>query len=326
MNNKERLFLAFDNKPVDTVPVGFWFHFLQEDQMDDALVQPQLADINMAGHKKYIDSFHPDFVKIMSDGYFHYPVGRGETYETPKDLDKITLVEREHPWITKQVELVKSVVALQEDTAYFYNFFSPIGNLQWIIGEDTFYNFLEQDPEQIMKTLDIIARGQVILAKALIEEAGADGIYFSVSNPDQSRLSDEVYRDVITPGEKYILTEIHKLSKYHILHICGYRGRRNNLSLYRDYPAKAVNWAVNEEGVSLRSGKEFFGKRAVIGGFANSEGSLIQNGTEAEIKSFTRTLLRDAGTKGVVIGADCTIPGDTDLRRLEWVREAVKDI
>ena len=41
-----------------------------------------------------------------------------------------------------------------------------------------------------------------------------------------------------------------------------------------------------------------------------------------EIESYTRNLLDEAGTTGVIIGADCTIPEDTSLERLEWVRQA----
>lgn len=28
-----------------------------------------------------------------------------------------------------------------------------------------------------------------------------------------------------------------------------------------------------------------------------------------------------AGRRGVLLGADCTIPRDTDIRHLEWIRD-----
>ena len=34
-----------------------------------------------------------------------------------------------------------------------------------------------------------------------------------------------------------------------------------------------------------------------------------------------RRLLDESGTKGVLLGADCTIPRDTDIRHLEWIRD-----
>ena len=41
-----------------------------------------------------------------------------------------------------------------------------------------------------------------------------------------------------------------------------------------------------------------------------------------EIEEETRNILDEAGTTGVVLGADCTIPRDTDVNHLAWVREA----
>ena len=32
-------------------------------------------------------------------------------------------------------------------------------------------------------------------------------------------------------------------------------------------------------------------------------------------------LLAEAGREGVIIGADCTVPSDIDIERLQWVRE-----
>ena len=95
------------------------------------------------------------------------------------------------------------------------------------------------------------------------------------------------------------------------------------MSVYKDYDVKVINWAVVVEQVPLKKGKELFGGRAVIGGFANTKEGLLYKGSKEEIESYTRNLLDEAGTTGVIIGADCTIPEDTPLERLEWVRQAV---
>ena len=75
----------------------------------------------------------------------------------------------------------------------------------------------------------------------------------------------------------------------------------------------------------MSKGKTLFGGRAVIGGFGQTEQDLLYKGTEAEIKEETRRLLQDAGTTGVILGADCTIPRDTDPKHLQWVREAADE-
>lgn len=79
--------------------------------------------------------------------------------------------------------------------------------------------------------------------------------------------------------------------------------------------------ANHVEGITLGKEKKLFGGRAVIGGFGQTENDLIYKGSEEEIRSEGRRLLDESGTKGVLLGADCTIPRDTDIRHLEWIRD-----
>ena len=325
MSNKERLFRAFNNESVDRIPVGFWFHFLQSKDFNAAVDHPALVEKNVEGHRKYIDTCHPDFVKIMSDGFFHYPIGKREEYLSASDLKNIRVVEADHPWIIAQAELVQSVTSMQADTAYFYNVFSPVSSLLGVLGAENFFVFLKQDPAAVCEALHTIAKGLVVLTKQ-VRERGADGVYFSVSNPDAKTISTETYTTYIAPSEIYYLREAEKLSENNILHICGYDGKRNDLSVYREYPVKAVNWAVNVESVSLAEGKKLFGGKAVIGGFANTPGSLIHTGSNEELSAYVRDIIREAGKTGVIIGADCTVPEDIAYERLSWVRQAVADL
>jgi uroporphyrinogen decarboxylase len=74
-----------------------------------------------------------------------------------------------------------------------------------------------------------------------------------------------------------------------------------------------------------------FGGKPVIGGFGNTVNDILYRGAKEEIEAETRRLLNDyaksgAGTKGVVLGADCTIPRDTDYDHLRWVRAAAQDL
>jgi uroporphyrinogen decarboxylase len=324
MTNKERLFNAFDNQPVDRVPVGFWFHFLPNEVIDDALEKPELAAKSIAGHRAFIEGFRPDFVKIMSDGYFHYPMGKREDYQAVSDLTDTPVCGGEHPWVKAQVELARTVVAMQKDTAYFYNIFSPACNLQWFLGAEAFYSYLLHEPAAVEKALANISQGLLVLARQVIEAGGADGVYYSVSNPDPARISDEQYLKHIAPGERSFLYEIEKIAANNILHICGFEGKRNNLALYADYPGKAINWAVTTEKVSLAEGKRLFGGRAVSGGFANTAGSLLHAGPAEEIAAYARQLVAEAGSTGVIIGADCTLPSDTPIAHLEAARQGVR--
>jgi uroporphyrinogen decarboxylase len=75
------------------------------------------------------------------------------------------------------------------------------------------------------------------------------------------------------------------------------------------------------EGISLGTGKKLFGGKPLIGGFDNTVNGLLYRGGKEAIEAETDRLLKEAGRRGIALGADCTVPRDIDLQRLAWVRE-----
>lgn len=270
-----------------------------------------------------MEELQPDFVKIMSDGYFYYPREEYHNINQARDLKNIKPLDKDHVWFRDQVKLVKTVVGYLKGTCGFYNVFSPAKSLRLAISEEKFIKFFREDKEAVSCALDVIAQDLEILVELIIKEAGADGIYFSVENPQNRSLSFEEYQTYITPSEKCVLDCANKLSENNILHCCGYAGIKSNLKVWEDYHAKAVNWAVHIENLNLKEGKEFFGGKAVIGGFDNRSGKLLHTGTKQEIEEYTEQLITQSGSKGVILGADCTIPRDINLDRLRWVKDKV---
>lgn len=321
MTKRELIFAAFDNKETERVPVGFWFHFAPDALHDDS---PDVIRKNMEGHRKFYREFQPDFVKLMSDGYFTYPNPEIASVRTAADLKKIRGGYGEE-WIKRQVALVSSLTgSFGKEVATFYNVFAPATYLKWQLREQgvSLGKLADEDPEAVRDALNEIAGDIAKLAQAVIRDGGADGIYLSVQKLQDSQLTGEEYLKYIAPSERKVLEAANELSENNILHICGYQGARNDLKIYADYPAKVFNWAVVVEGVSLEEGKKLFGGRAVLGGFANTEDDLLYRGTEGEIRTYTTGLLANAGTTGVILGADCTVPSDIPFERLQWVREA----
>ena len=170
--------------------------------------------------------------------------------------------------------------------------------------------------------LDVIGEDIASLSQRVIEEAGADGIYLSVQSIQDNRVSAEIYKEIIAPSELKVLEAANEAKGHNILHICGYEGARNNIELFKDYPAQVVNWAVVSEGISLAEGRNIFGGRTVLGGFENGKDGLLYNGSKEVIQEKVKEIIADTGTHGLIIGADCTIPSDISLERIAWVREA----
>lgn len=329
MSTKRELVLkAFHNEKTERIPVGFWFHFLEGDEFNAGLKNPELLEKNLAGHKKFAEDFDPDFVKIMTDGFFFLPFDF-TNINNVEDLRNLKPITKEHPFFAKNVELVQGVRKIfGDDRLLFFNVFSPFNHLLLglgsqsgqFIGLQKLVSFLEEDASAVANALDVIADGIRALLQEVVKPGLADGIYLSVNNPNR-KIPAQIYSAYIAPSEKKILEAANELAQDNILHICGYAGNKNILSVYRDYPVSVVNWAVHAEDLGFKEGKEYFGGKAVIGGFDNVKDGLLYSGTQEEIEKYVEELLQGAGKEGVIIGADCTVPSDIAIERLKWVRD-----
>lgn len=334
MSTKRELVLkAFHNEAVERIPVGFWHHYLDEDNFVSGVQHPENFVRILDGARKFKEEFDPDFVKIMTDGYFYLPIAIEA--KTPDALSDFTSVSESHPWFLDQAKLAKGYREIYgEDILLFYNLFAPLAHLRFGLAEghnlseeeanDLILHFIKTNPEAVERVLDKIADNIISLLPFIIGSDAADGIYLSVTDTHRF-IPDALYRLYVTPSEKKILEAANKLSETNILHVCGWRGNTNYLSVYQDYPAAAFNWAVNTESLSLREGRRFFGGKAVIGGFLNTENSILYRGNKAEIQNETRRIINEAGRTGVIVGADCTVPADIAVEHLNWVREAASE-
>ena len=329
MTSKRELVLkAFRGEPVDRVPVGFWHHFTNEDEWLVGFGNQAIIEKNLAGHQAFLAEVEPDFIKLMSDGYFAYPNERLKKVQSIKDLADIEPLGADHPWISEQVELVQKIRAgFTEDLVAIYNIFAPVTYFKWLIGkvaggDDIIADFLVEDAVLTKRVLDVIAQDIAALTERIIKEAGADGIYLSVQSIQDARVSAEDYKAFIAPSELAVLEAANAAGGVNILHICGYEGARNDVHLFTDYPAQVINWAVGPEGISLAEGRKLFGGRTVLGGFENGKEGLLYTGSQAAIQDETKRLIAEAGKEALIIGADCTIPSDIKAERIQWVRQA----
>ena len=179
---------------------------------------------------------------------------------------------------------------------------------------------LKEDPAAVKVALDLVADYTEKIIDAVVGAGIADGIYFSVSCFNRG-IEHDTYRTYVTPGEHRIIAKANSLQEDNLLHICGWRGMRNDLSIFDDYDFSVINWAVHAEHVSVAEGKKMFKGKCVIGGYGNNNTDLLCTGTKEEIQAVVET-----GTTGVIIGADCTIHLDTPYEHLHWVYEKADEI
>ena len=317
------------NKPVDRVPIAFFHHFCDWDVFCTGVENKAAFEQNIEGHRLAKAIFDPDVAKVMNDSLMLMPVDVSFVKEV-SDFRKIEPIATDSPFFQKTLELTKRVRDFYDaETPVYVTGFSPLMVLNNSIaggflggdGQKLFPRYMQEDPESMSCAMGILAERIADLHHLLLTEGGADGLYFSVNNRN-NLLAEDVYRTYVAPQEKEIMAKANKLSQINMLHICGFAGSANNLSLYTDYDAAAFNWAVHAEGVSLSEGKKLFGGKPVCGGFEQTKDSVIYKGTREEIEAAVYQILDDSGQIGVMLGADCTVPTDIDDHRFEWVRQA----
>lgn len=328
MNKRERFYAYLKNQPVDRAPVGFFHHYTTSAEYVTGLRVPAYFEKMVIMHHVTKQNDDPDFLKIMNDVLMLMPLDVSEVKEA-KDLVKIVPPSMDSEYVKKTRELTERVKAYyeDEDIPSLATGFSPFFNIRHALQmadpghEDKLKRFFLEDPDAAAEALKIVGERTNEIHRMLMDECGVDGIYFSVNNQNHI-VPDEIYSKYVAPVEIEMIEDIKKHGVC-VLHICGYEGLSNNLELYKDYPADAINWGVYAEGVSLREGKKLFGGKPVMGGFAQN--TIIYKGTEEEIKAEVKRILKETGDVGVRIGADCTVPNDIDEKHFAWAREAAAE-
>ena len=318
MTKKERVLAAFNLQKVDRVPMGFWYHFPKDADPEGEMLKQHLSFYRQSGN---------DFIKIMCDGFFNYPNPGIADIKQASDWKNLQPAGEAFPWIQKQIARAKAIKeAVGEECCVFYNVFNPMSLVRFETSDELLMEHLREDEEAMLHAFKAVAEDVKLLVKGLFETAHLDGIYYCVQNAEKFRFSTEEYKRIVSPSELDILEYANTFSDNNILHCCGWAGDRNNVEVWKDYPAKCVNWAVYVEKMNLSEGREFFGGKCVLGGFDNTKKGILYAGNKDLILRETRKLLEDAGTKGIIIGADCTLPGDIPLEHVHWVCEELAHI
>lgn len=317
MNKRERVLSCMNHLPIDRPPVGFWFHFNEEQKLGQACIK---------AHLDYYNNIDVDMAKVMCDGYFDYPNPVAQEVKTAKDWYDLRPLGKDHPFITEQVERASAVKeGLKDDMCVFYNVFAPFSSMRFVADDAMVMAHLKENPKAVQHALSVIAQDNATLCELLMTQAGCDGVYYCVQGGEKDRMTGDEYRTYITPSDKAVLAHANKFSPYNLLHCCGWAGIPNRMENWQDYPAKVINWAAFIENMDMVKGRAFFGGKTALGGCDNRKSGVLYSGTKQQVQDYIRGLVQsfDQDT-GYMIGGDCTLPGDIDLQRIEWVLQAVE--
>lgn len=316
MTKKERLEAALQGRPLDRPPVSFWRHFAGEDAQGKRCVER---------HVEFYRATDLDFVKVMHDGL---TAPCSLDVHGIEDLKAYRPGGRDNPYVRDYLERAKGVVdAVGGEVHVYANVFAPLTLLRRF-GDERLRYYVRTDEAVVRGALDALSEDLALLCQLLVREAGCFGVFAAFQGAEVSRYSDEEFLRIVRPSDLKMLHAANEASDWNILHFCAWDEITNNLERWRDYPGRAVNWAVHVEGLSLAEGREFFDGKAVMGGFDNRRGKLLYSGSREEIAAETRRIVQDyeaaVGTRqGLIVGADCSFLTDFYTERFNWVTEAL---
>lgn len=316
MNKMRRFSAALAGETVDYVPSGFWLHFDEDRWFGKAAVD---------AHVDFHARTDVDILKIMNEYRYRMPspVDRLDDWSrwTPLGVrdgyyqGQLDLIDAVANRLSGEVPLLATIHGV-----YICAFHGSRRPECTFDDPHLLTEHLKCAPEAVASALDAVADTLIDLSLASIE-AGANGIYYSSIGGEKSRFDADTFETYVKPFEMRVLDELAKRGVPVVLHICKPDTR---LTSYADYPAAAVNWAVNESDHSLVAGRELFGK-TVLGGLDDRSGVLVE-GTEADIERTITDLVATTGKQSFILGADCTLPTDISYQRIRTAVDAIRTL
>lgn len=318
MNKRERVIAAFQGKETDHVPVCMWQHVPPEYWDDD----DKFAEYQIQAYR----NTDVDFIKLSADKYFGWPAPALDGITGADELYNIQPLGADHPFIRGQIERTKKIIqGLNGECVALYLIFAPICYLRLQVGYPMMMKLIREDPKAMMHACDVIAQDVKHLVRGIIEEAGADGIFFSVQNAEENRFTFDEYRAWITPSEKSVLDYANTLSDMNAIHLCAWEEIPNRLSVWADYKTAVVSWSRFIDIQDIQEAKKHFGC-TVWGGFDNRPGTTLYTASREELEQEVRSMIAQGGKAGYILGADCSIHNDLPEERIRWVVEAARRI
>jgi uroporphyrinogen decarboxylase len=162
-----------------------------------------------------------------------------------------------------------------------------------------------------------MAENVLRLARGCIQ-AGVDGFYTSSQGGEAGRFPKGAFQETIRPSDLAVWAEIQDLP-FNILHVCDYEASYDDLSPFLEYRGQVVNASLHlgDRTLTPEQVSELFG-RPFMGGLERK--GVIATGSPQEIRRAVEGVLALAPER-FILGADCTVPGDTPWENLKTAIE-----
>ena len=302
--------LIQDKKAQEYYPGGFFIHFPKNYHIGEAAINKHLEYFRYTGL---------DFIKIQYENTFP----RIPAISKPSDWAQMPLYKKE--FYENQLAVTEGIIKKAKNEApVIATFYSPYACAGHTITDELLTSHLEEDPEQIMKGLEIITESLMIYVKECIR-LGVDGFLQSTQGGEAGRFSDHrLFTEYVKPFDLQVGKVMEDNCPCNILHICDYLGNYDDYSAFLDYPGHIVNSSLQLTDRTITK-KEMYAlfDRPFMGGMDRK--GVMAAGTQAEISLEVNQVLSEAPEK-FVLGASCTLPGDVNWDNIKTALETAHNL
>jgi len=306
VNKREAVLgLIQNDRPQEYYPGGFFIHFPREYHTGEAAIDKHLEYFRYTGL---------DFVKIQYENTFP-PI---PAISKPSDWANMPMYKKE--FYEDQLAVTEGIIKKAKNEApVIATFYSPYACAGHTITDKLLTRHLEEDPELVMKGLEIITESLMIYVKECIS-LGVDGFLQSTQGGEGGRFSDyRLFTEYVKPFDLYAGKVMEDNCPCNILHICDHMGNYDDYSAFLDYPGHIVNSSLQltEKTITTKEMYDLF-DRPFMGGM--DKRGVMASGTQAEISDEVSNVLSEAPER-FVLGASCTLPGDVNWDNIKIALE-----
>ncbi|MDR1779534.1 MAG: hypothetical protein LBR50_02225 [Tannerella sp.] len=309
INKREKVLAVLDrSKPNKYVPAAFFLHF--KDKLGQGAID---------SHIQYFRATNMDFVKVQ----YEIALPLNEDIKSPKDWAKIPVYTKE--FFEPQLEVIGALAKeLKSEALIIPTVYSPLSLAQQTVGAAALEHS-RQDPDAVAAGYQNITESIVNYITEAVNR-GADGFYISTQGGNSKGFGEtELFAKLVVPYDTAILQAASDKALVNILHICDYgESYYTDISRFTSFTASIIN-APNRylDGSSIKlSDVQATFDRPVMGGLDRL--GIIAKGTPEQVKAEVDRVLSEA-PQNFILGADCTVPGDTPLQNLRTAIDYAHD-
>jgi uroporphyrinogen decarboxylase len=284
------------------VPAAFFLHFDQK-----------LGPGAVKKHLEYFRFTGMDFVKVQYEREFPL-LSQIRSAADWKAMPRYGL-----DFYRPQLEVVEALVkAAGREALVLVTLYSPFMCAGHSASRALLVKHLQEDGEAVRPALETITESLLDFVREC-RNLGADGFYASTQGGEARTFRDPaLFARYVTPFDLRLMREIDSTFAFNVLHVCDYEAPYADLSPFTAYPGHVVSCSPRLTGGerTLRDLAKHFG-RPIMGGLERK--GIIATGTQDQVRGAVTSLLQTAPDR-FVLGADCTVPGET---RWENLRTAI---